>query len=231
MMRRAVCLLSGGLDSAVTLAEARASGHECFALSFSYGQKHAVELECARSVARAIGAVRHETIALDLAQLGGSALLRGGDPISKSGPGEGIPSTYVPARNTVFLSIALGWAETLEADAIYLGVNAVDYSGYPDCRGEYLEAFARLAALATKRGVMGHELRVEAPLLRLTKSEIILRGIALGVDFADTSSCYDPDPSGGPCRLCDSCRIREGGFQDARLPDPRVLRYQELDPK
>lgn len=231
MTTRAVCLLSGGLDSAVTLAEARAAGRECYALSLAYGQRHAVELDCARAVASNLGAVRHEIITLDLAQLGGSALLLGGAPVPKTGVEDGIPATYVPARNTVFLSIALGWAETLEADAIFLGVNAVDYSGYPDCRGEYLEAFARLAALATKRGVSGHRLSIEAPLLHLTKSEIILRGIALGVDFADTSSCYDPDRNGRPCRLCDSCRIRERGFRDAGVPDPRVLRYEEFERK
>ncbi len=223
--KRAVCLVSGGLDSAVTLAEARDRGFECFALSVSYGQKHSVELECARVVASRLGALRHEIVELDLSVFGGSTLLAGGASVPKRSEDSTseIPSTYVPARNTVFLSLALGWAEVLEAEAIFLGVNAVDYSGYPDCRPEYLEAYERMAALATRAGVEGRPLRLEAPLLRLTKAEIIRRGLALGVDFGWTSSCYDPGRGGVPCGECDSCRIRERGFREAGVLDPRVV--------
>ncbi|MBK8231611.1 MAG: 7-cyano-7-deazaguanine synthase QueC [Candidatus Eisenbacteria bacterium] len=224
--RRAICLLSGGLDSAVALAVARRDGYECFALSVRYGQRHSVELECAALVARALGAARHQIIDLDLSAFGGSSLLSGGADVPKGRDvatgAEGIPSTYVPARNTVFLALALGWAEAAGADAIYLGVNAVDYSGYPDCRPEYLEAFFQLGRLATRRGVEGSPVRLEAPLLRLTKAEIIRLGLDLGVDFGLTSSCYDPSADGRPCGTCDSCSIRTRGFAAIGLRDPRL---------
>lgn len=220
---RAVVLLSGGLDSAVTAARAGADGCDVHALTVSYGQRHAHELRCAERVARALGASEHRFLSIDLAQFGGSSLFagqgsipRGEDPLSRGG----VPSTYVPARNTVFLALALGWAETLDAQAIYLGVNALDYSGYPDCRPEYLEAFARMAALATRRGIEGHPFEIRAPLLRLSKAEIVRLGTQLGVDFGNTSSCYDPSPEGAPCGACDSCLLRAKGFAEAGLADP-----------
>jgi 7-cyano-7-deazaguanine synthase len=217
----AVILLSGGLDSATTLAMARADGMECHALTLSYGQRHHHEIACARRTAAAQGVAGHLVLDLDLASIGGSSLLGAGEIPKTPQPGI-IPSTYVPARNTIFLSLALGWAEVLHADAIYLGVNAIDYSGYPDCRPEYLSAFGRLARLATRRGVEGHPVEIRAPLIHLSKAQIVSEGRRLGVDFSLTSSCYDPGPDGSPCGLCDSCRLREQGFRDAGFQDPLV---------
>ena len=223
---RAVCLLSGGVDSSTCLACARRQAYECYALSFDYGQRHRIELEAARKVAAALGAARHLVVPVDLRWIGASALTSD-IPVPKSRPVEetrqGIPITYVPARNTIFLSVALAWAEVLEAADIFLGVNAVDYSGYPDCRPDYIEAFQRMANLATRAGVEGRtHLRIHTPLIRLSKAEIIRLGAGLGVDFALTQSCYDPDASGRACRTCDSCLLREKGFLEAGLPDPLV---------
>jgi 7-cyano-7-deazaguanine synthase len=218
---RAVVLLSGGLDSATLLAIARAEGRECYALSFDYGQRHRVELEAAARVATALGAREHRTMRIDFAGIGGSALT---DPAiavpEEAAPG--IPVTYVPARNTVFLALALGWAEVLGAREIHVGVNAVDYSGYPDCRPEFIAAFERLAKLATKAGVEGGSLVIRAPLIELSKAEIIARGGALGVDYALTVSCYQPDRAGRACGRCDSCRLRRAGFAAAGVGDPTV---------
>jgi len=222
-MADAVVLLSGGLDSATVLAIARDEGHVCHALTFDYGQRHRIELEAARRVAASLGVADHRIVPLDLRWMGGSALTDSTIAVPKT-PGEGIPVTYVPARNTIFLSMALGWAEVLGAQDIYLGVNAVDYSGYPDCRPEYLEAFERLANLATRAGVEGRSLHLQAPLLRLTKAGIISRGVRLGVDFSLTLSCYDPDGEGRACGACDSCRLRARGFAEAGLPDPTRYR-------
>jgi 7-cyano-7-deazaguanine synthase len=216
-----VLLLSGGLDSYTAGAIARAEGFELFALTVRYGQVHVREVEAARNVARSLGAARHIELDVDLAAFGGSALLGDGNvPKDRSLDAGDIPSTYVPARNTIFLSLALGWAEVTGADAIVIGVNALDYSGYPDCRPEYLEAFEKLARLATKAGVEGSRLRIHAPLLRLSKAEIISRGIALGLDYGLTHSCYDPSPDGRPCGRCDSCRLRAKGFAEAGVDDP-----------
>ena len=226
--RRAVCLLSGGLDSATVLAYARREGYECYALSFDYGQRHSLELASAGRVAAALGAVRHVTLRIDLRAFGGSALtddLEVPKGRSEAEMGQGIPITYVPARNTVFLSCALAWAETLEASDLFLGVNAVDYSGYPDCRPEYIEAFARMANLATKAGVEGRmSLRIHTPLIRLSKAEIVKLGRELGLDFSLTWSCYDPDAAGRPCGACDSCLLRAKGFEEAGIEDPLVVR-------
>lgn len=221
----AVVLLSGGLDSYTAAALARDEGCALYGLTVRYGQVHACEVEAARRVAAALPVVRHLEIDVDLAAIGGSALT-GAEAVPKDRvlDGQGIPATYVPARNTILLSLALAWAEVLGAEAIVLGVNAVDYSGYPDCRPEFLEAFERLAALATRAGVEGRPIRIEAPLLHLTKAEIIRRGMALGLDYALTHSCYDPQPSGAPCRRCDSCRLRARGFAEAGLPDPLMER-------
>lgn len=220
---RAVVLVSGGLDSAATLAIARADGRECYALSFDYGQRHRIELELAERVALALGAREHRVMRIDTAGIGGSALTDPAIAVPAAG-GEGIPVTYVPARNTVFLALALGWAEVLGAGEIYLGVNAVDYSGYPDCRPAFIDAFETLANLATKAGVEGHRLRIRAPLISLTKADIIRRGTALGVDFGLTSSCYQPDAEGRACGRCDSCHLRREGFRSAGVDDP--TRYQ-----
>lgn len=221
---KAVLLLSGGLDSYTAGAIARREGYELYALTVRYGQVHAREVMAARDVARALGVARHVELEVDLSAFGGSALVGDGAiPKDRDLEGPGIPSTYVPARNTIFLSLALGWAEVLGAETIVLGVNALDYSGYPDCRPEYLEAFARLATLATRSGVEGGAMRIEAPLLRLSKAEIIGEGMKLGLDYALTHSCYDPDPSGSPCQRCDSCRLRARGFAEAGVTDP-VLR-------
>ncbi len=229
MPAKAVCLLSGGLDSATCLAQARRDGFSCHALSFDYGQRHRAEIGAASRVAKALGAVRHLVIGVGLRQIGGSALTGDIDVPKGRHAGEmqsGIPVTYVPARNTVFLSLALAWAETLGAFDIYIGVNAIDYSGYPDCRPEYLEAFSRMANLATKAGVEeGREVRLHAPLIELSKAEIILLGRELGVDYSLTHSCYDPLPSGKPCGACDSCVLRRKGFAEAGLADP--LEYPE----
>lgn len=214
----AVVLLSGGMDSATTLALAREAGHACHALSFRYGQRHSAELAAAERLARKLGAVEHRIIDLDLAGFGGSALTDHDIAVPER-PGQGIPVTYVPARNTVFLSIALAWAEVLEADDIWIGVNAVDYSGYPDCRPEFIAAWQAMANLATRRGVEGHQLTVHAPLIELSKAEIILRGKALGLDYRTTISCYQADEQGRACGVCDACRLRRKGFLDAGLED------------
>jgi len=219
-MKRAICLLSGGLDSATVLAVARRDGFECYALSFDYGQRHWAELRAAARVAESLGAVRHLVIPIDLRHFGGSALTADID-VPKSGLSDGIPVTYVPARNTVFLSLALAWAEVLEASDIFIGVNAIDYSGYPDCRPEFIEAFERLANLATKAGVEGRtRIHIHTPLIQLSKCAIIKLGAELGVDFSLTHSCYDPDQNGRACGRCDSCRLRLAGFAQAGLKDP-----------
>ncbi len=223
----AVVLLSGGLDSATTLAIARAEGLACHALSFRYGQRHARELASAAAVAHQLGAVEHRILDIDLRGFGGSALTAD-IPVPKdrkpAALAAGIPVTYVPARNTIFLAYALGWAEVLGAADIFIGVNAVDYSGYPDCRPEYIAAFERLANLATKAGVEGRRLSIRAPLLALTKAEIIRKGLALGVDYGVTQSCYDPAADGAACGRCDACQIRLAGFREAGHADP--ARYQ-----
>jgi 7-cyano-7-deazaguanine synthase len=219
-----VCLLSGGLDSSTTLAVARQEGYECYALTIDYGQRHAVELEAAARVAQALGVVRHLVVRVGLGALGGSALTGEVAIPKKRSPaeiGQRIPVTYVPARNTVFLSCALAWAETLEAGDIFIGVNALDYSGYPDCRPEYIQAFEKMASLATKAGVEGRlKVRIRTPLIHLTKAEIVRLGRELGLDFGLTWSCYDPDPAGRPCGQCDSCVLRRKGFQEAGVADP-----------
>ena len=226
-MTRAVVLLSGGLDSATTLAVARAEGYETYALSVRYGQRHEAELEAAARVAAALGARRHLVVAVDLGAIGGSALT-GEIEVPKDVPlaeiGAEIPVTYVPARNTVFLSLALGWAEVLEAGDVFLGVTAVDYSGYPDCRPEYIQAFEAMANLATKAAVAdGRRLRIRTPLIDLDKAAIVRLGTGLGVDYGLTSSCYDPAADGSPCGRCDACLLRREGFRQAGLDDP--LRY------
>jgi 7-cyano-7-deazaguanine synthase len=217
----AVVLLSGGLDSYTAAALARAEGFTLHALTVRYGQRHAVELEAARAIAASLGVERHIEIDVNLAVFGGSSLVSDG-PIPKDRPVDtaGIPSTYVPARNTVFLALALGWAEVLGAHDVVIGVNALDYSGYPDCRPEFIEAFERLASLATARGVGGEPFRVRAPLQMLGKSEIIRLGVALGLDYGLTVSCYDPGPQGQPCGRCDSCTLRAAGFAKAGVADP-----------
>jgi 7-cyano-7-deazaguanine synthase len=222
----AVILLSGGLDSATVLALAVRQGYACHALSFRYGQRHAIELERAAAIAHALGAVRHVVLDIDLRQFGGSALTAD-IPVPKlrspEAIGQGIPSTYVPARNTVFLSLALAWAETLAGADIFIGVNALDYSGYPDCRPEYIAAFELMANLATRAGIEGGtRLRIHTPLIHLRKAEIIRLGLELGVDFALTLSCYDPAPGGAPCRACDACLLRAKGFADAGIDDPAL---------
>ncbi|HSC29471.1 MAG TPA: 7-cyano-7-deazaguanine synthase QueC [Vicinamibacterales bacterium] len=219
---RAVVLLSGGLDSYTAASIVRREGYELYALTVRYGQLHAREIAAARAIACDLGVVRHLEVDVDLAAFGGSALVGDGEiPKDRRIEDEpGIPSTYVPARNTVFLSLALAWAEVVGAGAIVIGVNAVDYSGYPDCRPEYLEAFERLAALATRAGVEGDRLRILAPLLRLSKADIIRRGTALGLDYSLSHSCYDPDVRGLPCGRCDSCRLRARGFEEAGIADP-----------
>jgi 7-cyano-7-deazaguanine synthase len=222
---KAVLLLSGGLDSYTAGAIARRDGYELYALTVRYGQVHAREVTAARDVARALSVAKHIELDVDLSAFGGSALVGDGAiPKDRDLERPGIPSTYVPARNTIFLSLALGWAEVLGADTIVLGVNALDYSGYPDCRPEYLDAFARLASVATRSGVEGQAIQIKAPLLRLSKAEIIVEGMKLGLDYGLTHSCYDPDPSGAPCQRCDSCRLRARGFAEAGVPDP-VLRH------
>lgn len=217
--RRAVVLLSGGLDSATTLALAHSQGFVCHALSFDYGQRHFAELNAAGRVAATLGAVEHRTVRLDLGQLGGSALTDLSIKVPET-PTEGIPVTYVPARNTVMLAYALAWAEVLNAHDIFIGVNAVDYSGYPDCRPAFIEAFERLANLATKRGVERGDFHVHAPLISLSKSEIIRLGVKLGVDYSQTVSCYQASPEGMACGRCDSCRLRREGFIAAGIEDP-----------
>ena len=221
--KKAVVLLSGGLDSATALAMAKAQGFDCYALSFRYGQRHAIELECAAKVAEAQGVIELRTITIDLGAFGGSALT---DPKiavpHKPGKPDEIPVTYVPARNTVFLSYALAWAEVLGSSDIFIGVNALDYSGYPDCRPEFIAAYERMANLATKAGVTGNKLTIHTPLISLTKAQIIQKGLTLGVDYGATSSCYDPAPNGAACGTCDSCRLRLKGFKEAGTADPRL---------
>ena len=222
-MKKAVCLLSGGLDSATTLAIAKSEKFDCYALSFRYGQRHYRELDAAEKVSASMGVIKHLILKIDLASIGGSALT---DEIpvpkgrTESMMKTTIPVTYVPARNTVFLSFALAWAETLDASDIFIGVNALDYSGYPDCRPEYIEAFEGMANLATKKGVEGHPFKIHTPLIRMTKAQIIRKGTELGVDFSLTHSCYDPSPEGLACGMCDSCLIRKKGFEQVGLADP-----------
>jgi 7-cyano-7-deazaguanine synthase len=220
---KAVLLLSGGLDSYTAGAMARRDGYELYALTVRYGQVHEREVAAARDVAKHLNVVRHVELNVDLAAFGGSTLVGDGAiPKDRDLDDPSIPSTYVPARNTIFLSLAMGWAEVLAAEAIVLGVNALDYSGYPDCRPEYLDAFERLAALATRAGVEGGHLRIKAPLLRMSKADIIREGLQLGLDYGLTHSCYDPDPSGAPCQRCDSCRLRARGFAQAGVADPAL---------
>ena len=224
-MRNAVVLLSGGLDSYTTAAIARAEGYRLFALTLRYGQRHAREIGAARAVAAALGVERHVEFDADLSVFGGSSLTTDA-PVPKDRPIDsgGIPSTYVPARNTVFLALSLAWAETLGARDIFIGVNALDYSGYPDCRPEFIAAFERLASLATAEGVGGAGVRIRAPLQHLTKAEIIQKGLQLGLDYGLTHSCYDPDPGGHPCGRCDSCVLRAAGFAQKGLADPLMRR-------
>jgi 7-cyano-7-deazaguanine synthase len=222
---RAVVLVSGGLDSATALALARSQGFECYALSVAYGQRHAIELEAAARVAAAHGAREHRIMRVALANIGGSALTDTGLAVPEA-PTSGIPITYVPARNTIMLSLALAWAEVLQAQDIFVGVNALDFSGYPDCRPEYIAAFGALAGLATKAGVEGNPCRIHAPLIAWSKAEIIRSGTRLGVDYSITISCYQPDGQGRACGRCDSCRLRRAGFQAAGVADPTS--YQPL---
>ena len=219
MKHKAVILLSGGLDSVTTLAIAQSQGYECHALSFDYGQRHRAELDAVQRILTQFDNVAHKVIHLDLDQIGGSALTDMDIDVPTL-PSSGIPITYVPARNTIFLSLALGWAEVLSADAIFIGVNAVDYSGYPDCRPEYIDAFQVLANLATKQGVEGKTIKLETPLIHLSKAEIIQKGIELGIDYSLTVSCYAADSEGRACGECDSCRLRAAGFADAKVSDP-----------
>ncbi|EIK52115.1 ExsB protein [Stutzerimonas stutzeri TS44] len=221
--KKAVILLSGGLDSATVVAIARDQGYSCYTMSFDYGQRHRAELQAAERVARQLGVVEHKVIGLTLDGIGGSALTDSRIGVPET-PGEGIPVTYVPARNTVFLSLALGWAEVLDARDIFIGVNAIDYSGYPDCRPEFVEAFERLANLATKAGVEGQGFHIRAPLQQLSKAQIVREGGRLGVDYAMTVSCYQADDDGRACGKCDSCRLRAAGFAEAGIADP--TRYQ-----
>lgn len=228
-IKKAVVLLSGGLDSTTTLAVAQAEGYAPYALSFRYGQRHGVELAAASRIAKTMGAREHVVVDIDLRRFGGSALTADiGVPKGRSAAemGTGIPVTYVPARNTIFLSFALAWAEVLEVGDIFIGVNALDYSGYPDCRPEYIAAYEAMANLATKAGVEGRQrLRIHTPLIRLSKAEIIRKGLDLGVDYALTSSCYDPAPDGRPCGQCDSCLLRQKGFAEAGTLDPLLIRF------
>ena len=218
---KAVVLLSGGLDSYTAAAAARADGYQLYALTIRYGQTHVVEIEAARRVAKALGAAAHVELDVNLAAFGGSSLVGDGTiPTDRALDADGIPSTYVPARNTIFLSLALGWAEVVGAEAIVIGVNALDYSGYPDCRPDYIAAFERMASLATRAGVEGGRLRILAPLQQLTKADIIRLGVSLGLDYGLTHSCYAPGPGGRACGRCDSCRLRAKGFEAAGIVDP-----------
>jgi 7-cyano-7-deazaguanine synthase len=223
-MTRAVVLLSGGLDSATTLALARHDGMICHALSLDYGQRHHAELEAASNLAHSLGAAEHRVMRLDMGAYGGSALTDASIAVPEAAS-VGIPVTYVPARNTIMLALALGWAEVVDADAIYIGVNALDYSGYPDCRPDFVAAFQQLANLATKRAVNGAAIEIRAPLIHLSKAEIVLLGMRLGVDYRATVSCYQADNQGRACGRCDSCRLRRQGFEQAGLADP--TRYQD----
>ncbi|SFO34103.1 7-cyano-7-deazaguanine synthase QueC [Nitrosospira briensis] len=223
-MEKAVVLLSGGLDSATTLAIACNRGYECHAFSVDYGQRHRSELEAAKKLARSLGASDHKTIHVDLSAFGGSALVDKFSPVPTGGTDTGIPVTYVPARNTIMLSLALAWAEVLKSRDIFIGVNAVDYSGYPDCRPEYIAAFEQMANLATKAAIEGARLRIHAPLMEMSKAQIIRQGVVLGLDYSLTVSCYQADEAGRACGVCDSCRIRRAGFESADVPD--VTRYR-----
>jgi 7-cyano-7-deazaguanine synthase len=221
----AVVLISGGLDSATCLAIAKEQGYECCALSFDYGQRHRSELQAASDIASSMQVRDHKTIPIDMSGIGGSALTDMDIAVPEAET-EGIPVTYVPARNTIFLSYALGWAEVLNADAIYIGVNALDYSGYPDCRPEFIEAFKNMANLATKVGIEGKVIKIETPLIDMSKAEIIRRGMSLGVDYSKTISCYQADQEGRACGRCDSCRLRLKGFQDAGVDDPTLYQSE-----
>ncbi|MCG8489825.1 MAG: 7-cyano-7-deazaguanine synthase QueC [Candidatus Thiodiazotropha sp.] len=223
MNRKAVVLLSGGLDSATVLAIARSQGYDCYALSMAYGQRHAAELNAAANIARSLGAIDHKVMSIGLDSIGGSALTDTSIEVPEQ-LADGIPVTYVPARNTVFLSLALGWAEVLDAQEIFIGVNAVDYSGYPDCRPEFIRAFEQLANLATKAGVEGKAFHIHTPLIDLTKGEIIQQGIELGLDYSLTVSCYQANEHGEACGSCDSCRLRARGFDEAGVADPTRYR-------
>jgi 7-cyano-7-deazaguanine synthase len=215
-----VILLSGGLDSATTLAIAKSQGYACYTLSVDYGQRHRVELQAAQQVAESLGSLEHKVIHLDLNQIGGSALTDLKMTVPIAGPTDRIPITYVPARNTVLLALALGWAEVLAAYHLFIGVNAVDYSGYPDCRPEFIAAFEKMANLATQAGVEGHPFKIHTPLIHLTKAQIIQTGLQLGIDYGLTISCYQPSPQGHACGLCDACRFRAQGFQALGIEDP-----------
>ena len=219
MQKKAIILLSGGLDSITVLAKAKKQGYECYALSFDYGQRHNAELYAAREIAEDYQVVEHKIINLGLGSIGGSALTDDHIAVPNT-PQQGIPVTYVPARNTIFLSFALGWAEVLKANDIFIGVNAIDYSGYPDCRPEFIKAFQTLANLATKAGVEGEEIKVHSPLIEMSKAEIIKQGIALGVDYKKTVSCYSADKAGRACGVCEACRLRKTGFTDAGVEGP-----------
>jgi len=224
MTRSAVVLVSGGLDSATCLAIARSEGFNCYALSFDYGQRHHIELNAARRVVSSIGVQQHKIIRLDLGEFAGSALTDFSVPVPNQ-ESEGIPLTYVPARNTIFLSLALGWSEVMNIQDIFIGVNAVDYSGYPDCRPEFIAAYEKMAQLATKQSIEGRPFKINTPLINLSKAEIIKKGASLNVDYALTISCYDPDESGHACGKCDSCRLRAAGFAEADIEDPTI--YQK----
>ncbi len=230
-MKSAIVLLSGGLDSTTALAIAKHEGFSCYAMSFRYGQRHKIELERAQDVAKQMGVIQHVIVDFDLRQFGGSALtsdIEVPKDRSVSDMGHGIPVTYVPARNTIFLSFALAWAETLGVCDIFVGVNALDYSGYPDCRPEYIEAYERMANLATKAGIEGtQKLKIHTPLIHLTKAQIVQKGLDLGVDYGITSSCYDPGPEGQPCEKCDSCQLRAKGFAEAGTSDPLIARFSK----
>lgn len=219
MTKKAIVLVSGGLDSATVLAMAKAQGFECYALSFNYGQRHTSELQAAQRVATQMGVKEHKVVTLNLDDIGGSALTDETIDVPEE-ESDGIPVTYVPARNTVFLSIALGWAEVIDAQDIFIGVNAVDYSGYPDCRPEFIEAFERTANLATKMGVEGQQININTPLMKLSKADIVTEGTKLGVDYGLTVSCYQADDDGRACGRCDACRLRQAGFEQAELADP-----------
>jgi 7-cyano-7-deazaguanine synthase len=218
-VKNAVVLVSGGLDSATCLAIAKAQGFDCYALSFNYGQRSSSELDAAKKIAASVGTIQHKVIDLNIGQLGGSALTDEAIDVPEA-ESEGIPVTYVPARNTIFLSYALAWAEVLEANSIFIGVNALDYSGYPDCRPEYIAAFQKLVDLATKAGVEGTQIKLETPLIDLSKAEIIKTGQSLSINYAETVSCYQAEEDGRACGKCDSCRFRKKGFADAGVPDP-----------